>query len=136
MAAPPEHHATISARLLIRLIVALIALWSLASGLVLVGFQGTGSGALGAGISDSAGQRLLGAPLLVLAPAFLTVLFVAYLVRLTDVFVVNPLFRTLPIDVDVHSKVILAKIAIMLCVLVFVTVLGFVADKFIFKKML
>ena len=41
--------------------------------------------------------------LLVLAPLFLTVLFIAYLVRLTDVFVVNTLFRTLPIDVDAHS---------------------------------
>ena len=74
--------------------------------------------------------------LLVLAPAFLTLLFVAYLVRLTDVFVVNPVFRALPIEVDIHSKIVLAKVLITLCVLVFVTFLGFVADKFIFKKML
>lgn len=66
---PPD--AAISTRVLTRLIVALIAIWSLIAGIVLVGFQGASSGALGAGVADHAGQRLVGAHLLVLGPAYL-----------------------------------------------------------------
>jgi hypothetical protein len=71
MAAPPLTEATISTRILTRLIVLLIALWSLLAGLVLVGFHGASSGAMGAGVTDEAGQRLVGAHLLVLVPAYL-----------------------------------------------------------------
>jgi hypothetical protein len=62
--------ASISTRLLLRVIVLLIAIWSLLEGTVLVGFHGVGSGALGAGVSDLSGQRLVGAHLLVLVPAY------------------------------------------------------------------
>ncbi len=65
--------ASISTRLLIRLIVLLIAIWSLFAGLVLVGFHGAGSGALGAGVADDAGQRLVGAHLLLLTPVYLLI---------------------------------------------------------------
>ncbi|HLF76817.1 MAG TPA: hypothetical protein VJB57_04945 [Dehalococcoidia bacterium] len=65
--------AAISTRLLSRVIIVLIAVWSLLEGTVLVGFHGVGSGALGAGVNDPAGQRLLGVHLLVLAPAYLLV---------------------------------------------------------------
>jgi hypothetical protein len=71
VAAQPD--AAISTRLLMRLIIGLIALWSLIEGIVLVGFQGAASGALGAGIVDDAGQRLVGAHLLVLAPVYLLI---------------------------------------------------------------
>jgi hypothetical protein len=73
MASPAAPTAAISTRLLTRGIVLLIAVWSLLEGIVLVGFHGVGSGALGAGVSDAAGQRLLGAHLLVLVPAYLLI---------------------------------------------------------------
>ncbi len=76
------------------------------------------------------------AGLLVLGPLFLTVVFIGYLVKLTDQFVVNPLFRILPIEVDVTFKVFLTKLAIALFVLFFVSLLGLAAEKFIFKKIL
>jgi hypothetical protein len=65
---PPE--TTISTELLTRILVGLIAVWSLLAGLALVFFQGAGSGAMGAGTSDPAGQRLLGAHLIILAPVY------------------------------------------------------------------
>jgi hypothetical protein len=61
---------SISTTVLTRILILLIAAWSLLAGIVLVFFQGTGSGALGAGVSDVAGQRLLGAHLMVLAPVY------------------------------------------------------------------
>ena len=54
-----------------RLIIVFIAIWDFAAGLALVAFQGAGSGALGAGLTDTAAQRLLGAHLLVLASVYL-----------------------------------------------------------------
>lgn len=74
--------------------------------------------------------------LLTLAPFFLTVLFIGYLVRLADAFVVNPVFRLLPADVDMESKTLITKIIIAAAVLLFVTLLGFAAQKFIFKRIL
>ena len=65
---PPE--TSISTRLLSRIITGLVGLWSLLAGVALVFFQGTGSSALGAGVTDIAGQRLLGAHLVVLAPVY------------------------------------------------------------------
>ncbi len=61
---------SISTIVLTRILIALIAIWSLVTGLVMVCFQGASSGALGAGVEDVAGQRLLGAHLIVLAPAY------------------------------------------------------------------
>ena len=63
--------ASISTQLLTRVIILLIAVWSLLEGVVLVGFHGASSGALGAGVTDEAGQRLAGAQLLILVPAYL-----------------------------------------------------------------
>jgi hypothetical protein len=65
-----NNEAMISTRVLTRIIIGLIAVWSLAAGLVLVAFQGASSSALGAGVADPAGQRLVGAHLLVLVPAY------------------------------------------------------------------
>ncbi len=76
------------------------------------------------------------AGLVVLAPFFLTLLFLGYLVRLTDVFIVNPVFRLLPIEVDATFKIFLTKIAIAVCVLLITCFVGLVAEKFIFKRML
>ena len=61
----------ISTRLLLRIIILLIAIWSFIAGVVVVAFHGASSGALGAGVEDEAGQRLVGAHLLVLVPAYL-----------------------------------------------------------------
>ena len=69
-AARAQPETTIPTTVLTRVLIALIAVWSLVAGLVLVFFQGTGSGALGAGVEDVAGQRLLGAHLIVLAPVY------------------------------------------------------------------
>jgi hypothetical protein len=69
-AAPNPAETSISTTVLTRILIALIAVWSLVAGIVLVFFQGTGSGALGAGVVDIAGQRLLGAHLIVLAPVY------------------------------------------------------------------
>src|SRR5262245_12590231 len=63
--------ATISTRHLMRIIILLIAVWSITAGAVLLAFPSAGSGALGAGIADRAGQRLVGVPLLLLAPVYL-----------------------------------------------------------------
>jgi hypothetical protein len=65
-----RQETVISTKLLTRILIALIAGWSLLAGLALVFFQGSGSSALGAGVSDVAGQRLLGAHLIVLAPVY------------------------------------------------------------------
>jgi hypothetical protein len=65
-----RQEASISTALLLRIITALIAAWSLLAGIALVFFQGSSSGALGAGVADVAGQRLLGAHLIVLAPVY------------------------------------------------------------------
>ena len=70
MCSPPRD-AAISTRILTRIIVLLIAGWSATAGTVLIGFHGTASGALGAGLTDDAAQRLLGAHLIVLVPAYL-----------------------------------------------------------------
>ena len=48
----------------------LVAVWDTVAGLVLLAFHGASSGALGAGLEDEAAQRLLGAHLLVLVPAY------------------------------------------------------------------
>ena len=68
-----QEPASIRTSLLIRLIVLLIAVWSLFAGLALTAFHGAGSGALGAGVADEAGQRLAGAHLLVLAPVYIVI---------------------------------------------------------------
>ena len=65
--------ATISTRQLMRIIILLIAVWSLTAGAVLLAFPNAGSGALGAGIADRAGQRLVGVHLLLLAPVYLVI---------------------------------------------------------------
>lgn len=62
--------ATVSIRVLTRIVVFLIALWSLLSGLVMLAFHGAGSDAMGAGLTDEAGQRLVGAHLLIFAAIF------------------------------------------------------------------
>jgi uncharacterized membrane protein len=74
--------------------------------------------------------------LLILSPFFLTVLFIGYLVRLADTFVVNPVFRLLPGDVDMQSRMWLTKIIIAFVVIFFVTLLGMAAQRFIFRRIL
>lgn len=75
--------------------------------------------------------------LMVTAPLFLTLIFINYLVRLMDVFVVNPVFRLLPLhDLDATFKIVLAKLAIAACVLLFITLSGIAAEKLVFRQMM
>jgi hypothetical protein len=69
----PSPETAISTRLLLRLIIVFVAAWTLLHGVVLLGFSDAAEGALGLGISDPAGQRITGALLLVLVPAYILV---------------------------------------------------------------
>jgi hypothetical protein len=70
---PIRTDTTISTRILMRIVVGMMAIWSLLAGLVLVFFHGSGSGALGAGVFDASGQRLAGAHMLVLVPVYVLI---------------------------------------------------------------
>jgi uncharacterized membrane protein len=72
---------------------------------------------------------------LVLAPLFLTTIFINYLVRLADNLIVNPVFHALPVHLEASFKVVLAKIVIAAVVLAFVTVIGWAAERFLFKQL-
>ncbi len=75
--------------------------------------------------------------ILILAPLFLTVLVLLYLVRLADGFVVNPVFQVLPLEqLDVQSRIVVAKLIIALAVMLFVTLLGLMAQRFLFRRIL
>lgn len=76
------------------------------------------------------------AGILVLGPVYITLVFIGYLVKLTDRTVVNPLFQVLPIKFDAHFEVIITKIAIAFFVLLFVCSVGFAAKRFLFKRFL
>ncbi len=73
--------------------------------------------------------------LVALAPFFLTLFFVNYLIHLADHFVVNPLFQILPFDFDAVFKIILTKLVIFAVVAIFVALIGWTAEKFIFKRL-
>ena len=73
--------------------------------------------------------------LVALSPFFLTLIFVEYLIRLADHFVVNPLFQILPFDFDASFKIFLTKFVILVVVIIFVTLIGWTAEKFIFKRL-
>lgn len=72
--------------------------------------------------------------LLVLAPLFLTVIFFNYLVSLTDRLIVNPIFKVLPIHGDQAFMVFLTKLAIAVFVVIFLTLVGTIAEKFLVKR--
>jgi len=75
--------------------------------------------------------------LLILAPLFLTVLVLSYLVRLADGFVVNPVFQLLPLQqMDARSRIVAAKLIIAVAVALFITLLGIAAQKFLFRRVL
>ena len=78
--------------------------------------------------------------LLLLAPFFLTVIFINYLIHLVDHFVVDPvmkaIFVLLPFGIDATFKVFLTKMVIAFFVVCFVVILGWAAQKFIFKKVI
>ncbi len=74
--------------------------------------------------------------LFILAPFFLTLVFISWLVKLADSFVVNPVFRLLPMEFDADSKIIVTKLIIAVSVVIFVTLLGIAAQKFIFRKLM
>ena len=73
--------------------------------------------------------------LLVMGPLFLSLVFISWLVKLTDHFVVDPLFQILPLALDRTFKIFLAKIALGLLVLCLVCLVGIAAERFVFKKL-
>ncbi len=72
--------------------------------------------------------------LLVIAPLFITFWVLRYLLRLADTLVVDPLFGLLPIDIEATFKIILAKLAIAFCVILFVAFVGLLAKKFFVRQ--
>ena len=68
-----EPPAPIAANLRIRVLVSLIAAWSVVLGFALVASNGSDNGALSAGIDDPAGRRLAGMLMLVLLPAYVLI---------------------------------------------------------------
>jgi uncharacterized membrane protein len=73
--------------------------------------------------------------LLVIGPLYLTILVITYLVRLTDNSIVNPLFEILPVRFDASFKVVFAKTMIAVFVILFIAVIGVLAEKFLFKRL-
>jgi hypothetical protein len=65
--------ASISTRLLTRVLIFLIAVWSLLEGVILLAFDGASAAALGAGLEDTAAKRLLGVHMLLLVPLHLLI---------------------------------------------------------------
>jgi hypothetical protein len=63
----------ISSHLLLRIIILLIAAWTAIAGAVLLAVHGVSSGALGAGVNDQSGQRLVGIHMLLLVPVYLLI---------------------------------------------------------------
>ena len=75
--------------------------------------------------------------ILVLAPLFLTLVVLGYLMRLADSFIVNPVSRLLPAStMDALPKVLLTKLAIAVCVIIIVTLIGIAAEKLFFRQFL
>ncbi len=75
--------------------------------------------------------------LVISAPFFLTLLFIGWLVRLMDHFVVNPVFRLLPVNaVDAQSKIVLTKVVFFILVALFLVLLGLAAEKLFLRKLL
>lgn len=126
---PDQPDATISTRLLTRVLIFLIAAWSVLEGIVLVGFHGASSGALGAGSKDDAGQRLVGAHLLVLAPAYL---LIAWRPERYQSFIWLPFAAQLAVAVVVGYSIVAGEtefgdgILAMAVGAIFVGLLGFV----------
>ena len=71
------------------------------------------------------------AGLVVLAPLFLSIIFISYLFKLADNFIVNPVFQLLPIQLEAGFKMILTKIVIALVVILIVAIIGYVTRKFL-----
>src|SRR3989338_9204770 len=73
--------------------------------------------------------------LLVLAPLFITVLVIGYLIKITDAFIVNPVFRLLPMSaIDASFQVFLAKMLIGIFVVFFVMLIGVAAERLFFRQ--
>ncbi|HTL70055.1 MAG TPA: DUF502 domain-containing protein [Candidatus Eisenbacteria bacterium] len=75
--------------------------------------------------------------ILVLAPLFLTLVVLNYVMRLADAFVVNPLFHLLPLKgLEATTQVLLAKVVIAVSVIGFVTLIGIAAERLFFRQFL
>jgi len=79
-------------------------------------------------------RHYLTSGLLAIAPLFLTFLVLRYILKLADSIVVNPVFELLPIEIDATFKIILTKLAIAACVLLFIVMVGIVTEKFIARQ--
>lgn len=124
----PRPEATVSTELITRVVILLVAVWDAVAGLVLLAFHGASTGALGAGVEDQAGQRLLGAHLLVLVPVyamlawrpqrFLPMLWLPFAAQAAVVLVIG--YNMLLGDTDFGDGVLAFVVS-----LIFVTLLAF-----------
>ncbi len=124
---PPEPQ--VSTKVMTRIIIALIALWDLAAGLVLLAFHGASSGALGVGVREDAGQRLVGVQMLVLVPAYLLIawrpqryggfLWLPFVAQLSVVLVVG--YSIITGETDFGDGILAVAVGI-----IFVALLGFI----------
>lgn len=75
--------------------------------------------------------------ILVLAPLFLTIIFLAYLVRMTDRMIVNPVFRFLPASqLDSWIIEVGTKLCIGVLVFLILCLIGYLTQKFLFRRLL
>jgi len=75
------------------------------------------------------------AGLVLLAPLFLSIIFIGYLFKLADKFVVDPLFQALPLEMDEEIKIFLTKLLLAALVALFVALIGWATRKFLVKNL-
>jgi hypothetical protein len=69
----PRAQATVSTEVLTRIVIILVAAWNVVAGVALLALHGASRDALGAGVTDHAGQRLLGAHFILLVPIYVLI---------------------------------------------------------------
>lgn len=71
------------------------------------------------------------AGLVVLAPFLAATFIITRLFVMADAFIVDPLFRLLPLEIEMSFKVVLTKLLIAAVVILFVTFVGYATRKFL-----
>ena len=73
--------------------------------------------------------------LVVFLPLVLTLLILQYIFRLADAWVVDPLYRILPFNIDRATAIFVIKVLIGALVFFFICLVGFATEIFIFKRL-
>lgn len=74
--------------------------------------------------------------LVVFLPLVLTLVIIHYVLKITDAWIVDPVYQTLPFTIDRTTVVFLIKILIVVLFFLFICLLGLVSERFIGKKLL